>query len=136
MVGQAVGGLNYPVHLRELYRQGVKLTPDLRLMSARREGNALKVRLRNMYSRETEERTVDWLVVNLGTEPVDEIFHELQASSSNLGTYDIDAMADGELRIETANAEGAFVLFRVGDAVASRNIHAAIFDALRICKDL
>jgi hypothetical protein len=29
-----------------------------------------------------------------------------------------------------------FQLFRIGDAVASRNIHAAIFDALRLVKDL
>ena len=27
-------------------------------------------------------------------------------------------------------------LFRIGDAVAGRNIHAAIYDALRLCKDL
>ena len=30
------------------------------------------------------------------------------------------------------NAEGAYQLFRIGDAVASRNIHAAIYDALRL----
>ena len=34
------------------------------------------------------------------------------------------------------NPAGAFRLFRIGDAVASRNIHAAIFDALRLAKDL
>jgi N-methyl-L-proline demethylase len=28
------------------------------------------------------------------------------------------------------------LLFRIGDAVASRNIHAAIYDALRLVKDL
>jgi hypothetical protein len=26
--------------------------------------------------------------------------------------------------------------FRIGDAVAGRNIHAALYDALRLCKDL
>ena len=31
---------------------------------------------------------------------------------------------------------GGYRLFRIGDAVASRNIHAAIYDALRLCKDL
>jgi hypothetical protein len=29
------------------------------------------------------------------------------------------------------NAEGGFVLLRIGDAVASRNIHAAIYDGIR-----
>jgi len=27
-------------------------------------------------------------------------------------------------------------LYRIGDAVAGRNIHAAIYDALRLCKDI
>jgi hypothetical protein len=29
--------------------------------------------------------------------------------------------------------DGRFELYRVGDAVASRNIHAAILDSLRLC---
>ena len=33
------------------------------------------------------------------------------------------------------NPDGGFRLFRVGDAVASRNIHAAVYDALRLMKD-
>jgi hypothetical protein len=31
------------------------------------------------------------------------------------------------------NKAGRFQLFRVGDAVASRNIHAALYDSLRLC---
>jgi hypothetical protein len=34
------------------------------------------------------------------------------------------------------NADGKFKLFRIGDAVSSRNIHAAIYDALRLVKDI
>jgi hypothetical protein len=34
------------------------------------------------------------------------------------------------------NPDAAFQLFRTGDAVASRNIHAAIYDALRLAKDI
>ncbi len=33
-------------------------------------------------------------------------------------------------------AATAIQLFRIGDAVAGRNIHAAVYDALRLCKDL
>ena len=135
-IGQSVGGLNYPVHLRELYRQGVRLSPDLRLLGVRREGNALIVRLRNVYSRKVQERIVDHLVTDFGTEPADQVFYDLQPFSNNLGEYDIDAMAAGQLRVPGINPDGQFQLFRVGDAVASRNVHAAIYDALRICKDL
>ncbi len=34
------------------------------------------------------------------------------------------------------NPDGQYYLARIGDAVASRNIHAALFDALRVCKGL
>jgi hypothetical protein len=37
---------------------------------------------------------------------------------------------------KVSNPDGSFQLFRVGDAVASRNIHAAIYDSLRLCEDL
>jgi hypothetical protein len=30
------------------------------------------------------------------------------------------------------NAEGQFDLVRIGDAISSRNLHAAIYDGLRI----
>jgi hypothetical protein len=47
---------------------------------------------------------------------------------------DLGALIAGESQAEAPNAEGRFQLFRVGDAVASRNIHAAIYDSLRLCK--
>jgi predicted nicotinamide N-methyase len=34
------------------------------------------------------------------------------------------------------NKDGKFQLFRIGDAVASRNTHAAIYDALRLVRYL
>jgi hypothetical protein len=34
------------------------------------------------------------------------------------------------------NPEGRFQVFRIGDAVASRNIHAAIYDAQRLCQPM
>jgi len=37
--------------------------------------------------------------------------------------------------VHAANPDGKYLVFRVGDAVAGRNIHAALFDSLRLCKD-
>ena len=39
-------------------------------------------------------------------------------------------------QVVQTNPEGAFQLFRIGDAVAARNTHAAIYDALRLLKDI
>ena len=44
----------------------------------------------------------------------------------------------GQIQAQTVerNPAGAYRLFRIGDAVAARNTHAAIYDALRLAKDL
>jgi hypothetical protein len=34
------------------------------------------------------------------------------------------------------NPDGRYWLARIGDAVARRDIHAAVYDALRVCKTL
>jgi len=60
----------------------------------------------------------------------------LKAASKNLGQLDHAAMIEGRDPFKDLNPQGRFQLARIGDAVASRNIHAALFDAIRVCKDL
>ncbi len=55
------------------------------------------------------------------------------AGSTNLGEVDQQALLDGEPQTIASNEAGDYQLFRIGDAVSSRNIHAAIYDALRLC---
>jgi len=68
--------------------------------------------------------------------PADELYFELKADSINLGEVDQDALLAGERQNQVNNPDGNYRLFRVGDAVASRNIHAAIYDALRLALHL
>jgi hypothetical protein len=74
-------------------------------------------------------------VVEHGTLPAAEVYFELKEASRNHGQTDIEALLAGRPQETVHNPDGRFQLFRVGDAVASRNIHAAIYDALRLCKD-
>ena len=53
----------------------------------------------------------------------------------NRGEIDYNALIAGQPQEVVANSEGAFRLYRAGDAVSSRNVHAAIYDSLRLCKD-
>ena len=69
-----------------------------------------------------------------GTLPADDLYFELKPASSNLGEIDLDALRRASAGQVTPDS--SFQLFRVGDAVASRNIHAAIYDSLRLCKEL
>ena len=53
-----------------------------------------------------------------------------------MGELDLDAFIAGRPQELTVNEAGTYALFRIGDAVSSRNIHAAIYDARRIAMTL
>jgi NADPH-dependent 2,4-dienoyl-CoA reductase/sulfur reductase-like enzyme len=130
-----MGNFNFSIYLEHFYRKGVAITPDSRLKRIERHGNKLKAVFSNEYGGPDIERIADHIVIEHGTVPVDEVFHELRTKSRNDGVLDQDALLRGDPQSLNLNPEGAYMLFRVGDAVASRNIHAAIYDSLRLCKD-
>jgi 2,4-dienoyl-CoA reductase-like NADH-dependent reductase (Old Yellow Enzyme family)/threonine dehydrogenase-like Zn-dependent dehydrogenase len=131
-----MGGLNHALYARVFHRCGVRITINTRLRAVRREGNALVATLGSDYGEATTERVVDQVVVEHGTRPMDELYHALRPDSVNAGEVDHAALLAGQPQRVVRNAQGRFRLWRIGDAVASRNIHAAIFDALRLAKDL
>ena len=135
MSAHEIGATNFPAYLESFYSKGVRLTPDHRLRRVEREGNRLRAVIRNEYSDVEEERQVDQVVVEHGTLPAAELFHDLAPKARNEGELDIAALIAGRPQEIASNADGEFMLFRVGDAVASRNIHAAIYDSLRLCKE-
>ena len=79
---------------------------------------------------------MDQVVISHGTLPNDELYFALKPLSSNHGEIDHDRLIAGLPQDRCANPHGKFQLFRIGDAVSSRNTHAAIYDALRLLKDL
>ncbi len=136
MVAEALGASNFAIHLRELHKLKVVMSPNLRLVEVGREGNQLVAVLRHEYSGHEEERLVDQVVAEHGTLPVDELYFALKPSSSNLGEVDYEALIEGREQSVVNNPDGRFKLWRVGDAIASRNIHAAIYDSMRLCLPL
>ena len=75
------------------------------------------------------------MVVEHGTLPLDDLYFDLKEDSINRGEVDYQALIHSRPQTIAANPDANFRLFRIGDAVSSRNIHAAIYDALRLCKD-
>jgi len=134
MAAQEVGTTNQPVHYRELYKLGVIFTPNLDLIEVYREGNRFVAALRNAYTHAEEERVVDYVVADYGTLPVEGPYSALKPKSVNKGQIDAGALVRGEP--QPFDLTTGFALYRVGDALAGRNIHAAIYDALRLCKDI
>ncbi len=129
-------GMNLVPYIRNLQPKGVRFTVTWRVDKVTKEGNRLRVTVGSDYQAGTEERVVDQVVVNHGTRPLDDLYFELRPLSGNLGAVDQDALIAGRPQSLTGGPEGGFRLFRIGDAVAARNTHAAIYDALRLMKDI
>jgi 2,4-dienoyl-CoA reductase-like NADH-dependent reductase (Old Yellow Enzyme family) len=127
-----IGGTNYPAYFEAFAERGVTVTLNQRLTAVERDGNALKAHLYNEYARLSTERHVDQVVVEHGTLPLDELYFALKPGSRNLGELDYDAFVAGTPQRLEHNPDGTYQLFRIGDAVASRNIHAAVYDGIRL----
>jgi N-methyl-L-proline demethylase len=131
-----IGGLNHAAYAEVFHRHGVRVTINARLMSVRREGNVLLASIGSDHGPERSDRVVDQVVVEHGTLPVTDLYDALRPLSRNLGEVDYNALIANRPQNVVRNPDAAFQLFRTGDAVASRNIHAAIYDALRLAKDI
>jgi NADPH-dependent 2,4-dienoyl-CoA reductase/sulfur reductase-like enzyme len=131
-----VMAMNLVPYMRSLQKQDVTFTVTFRLESVRREGSLLRAIVGSDYGGVHKERLVDQVVVNHGTRPLDELYFSLKDQSSNKGVLDYTALIAGRPQAAATNSESGFALYRVGDAVSARNTHAAIYDALRLVKDL
>jgi NADPH-dependent 2,4-dienoyl-CoA reductase/sulfur reductase-like enzyme len=127
-----IGPLNHVPYMRAFKRHGVRLTIATRVKSIRREGNQLVATLSSDFADEfCEERRVDQIVVEHGTRPLADLYFALVPQSTNLGEINYRELIAGRDPFPQRQAEGRFVLFRIGDAIQSRNIHAAVYDGLR-----
>ncbi|WP_322889056.1 MULTISPECIES: NADH:flavin oxidoreductase [unclassified Yoonia] len=131
-----VMGMNLVPYMRALQDKDVTFTVTRRLLDVTRDGNRLRAVIGTDYSGFTKEKTYDQIIVNYGTLPLDDLYFDLKPLSRNLGEVDQEALIGGRAQAVATNPEGAFQLFRIGDAVSARNTHAAIYDALRLVKDL
>lgn len=128
--------MNLVPYMRALQDKDVTFTVTRRLKDVQRDGNRLKAVIGTDYSDHTSEKTYDQVVVNYGTLPMDDLYFDLKPLSSNGGAMDYDALIDGRAQDVTRGPTDGFQLFRIGDAVSARNTHAAIYDALRLMKDI
>ena len=127
-----VMAMNLVPYMRALQKLDVTFTVTFRLEEVTRDGGALVAVVGSDYGGVRKERRVDQVVINHGTLPNDAIYFALKPHSSNAGAVDYSRLIAGVAQPEGA----AFQLFRIGDAISARNTHAAVYDALRLVKDL
>lgn len=131
-----MGPTTSAVALRDLAQQGVSFDCLYELVSVVVEGTRKCATLRHVLTAEIVTWLVDHVVIEHGATPIEDLYHDLKSGARNHGQLDHHAMISGKDPFVKINPDGRYDLARIGDAVASRNMHAAIYDALRICKNI
>jgi len=131
-----VMAMNLVPYMRTLQDLDVTFTVTFRVDRVERREGKLVATFKSDYGPVHKERMVDQVVVNHGTVPLDDLYFELRPQSKNAGAVEHQDLIAGKPQNLVTNPAGRFQLFRIGDAVAARNTHAAIYDALRLMKDL
>ena len=135
-ISPEIMGMTLSPYLERLQPAGVRFTVAQRLTGLTRAGNRIRAEIGTDYSGHTRTEEYDTVVLNYGTRPLDDLYFELRPLSRNGGAVDHEALVAGRPQDLVRNPDGTFQLFRIGDAVSSRNTHAAIHDALRLMRVL
>jgi N-methyl-L-proline demethylase len=121
-----------------LYNQGIATLVDHRLTGVSRSGNRLVARFVNEMTGMERQIETDQVIVENGTIPVDDLYRDLRAQSVNSGVTTPETLMHGspDPEAEALDSNGKFALHRIGDCVASRDLHATIHEAFRLCSRL
>ncbi|OYU41359.1 MAG: N-methylproline demethylase [Pseudorhodobacter sp. PARRP1] len=130
-----VMAMNLVPYMRALQDKNTTFTVTYRLTGVEKDGNQIKATVDSDYMTLGKTSHYDQIVVNHGTQPLADIYFDLKPKSVNLGAVDYDALIAGQPQTYGGGPAG-FQLFRIGDAVEARNIHAAIYDALRLVREI
>lgn len=131
ILGQDIGATTYPAYFKALRKGNATVTMNLRIDRLERRGNRIAAIFLDDYTKEYSEKIVDQVVVENGTRPIEDIYFALRPLSRNRGEVDYKALIAIQPQQKISDPSADFQLFRIGDAVASRNIHAAIYDGHR-----
>jgi 2,4-dienoyl-CoA reductase-like NADH-dependent reductase (Old Yellow Enzyme family) len=138
LIGRELGEVSMGTYLPQLSSLSVETLTDHRLDSIERIEDRHRAWFRHEHD-PSQRRHLDaeLVVAAHGTVPNDNLFHELKPASANRGQVDVWALKAGTPQpvLDADLGPGHYALFAVGDAVASRDVHAAILDARRLMQD-
>lgn len=129
-LGGELGYPERPIYRKQFYQLDIPIHPDLMLQSVRQTPTGLLATMRNELTGDAAEFEAGQVVVECGTQPLVEVYDALREQSANDGVTDIDALLGS--RPQPGIDSESFTLFRIGDAVSSRSLHAALLDAYRL----
>jgi len=127
-----IGETNYPAYMRAMNAPNVTVTLNLQIDRLERRGNRVAAVFIDDYRKTEVVKEADQVIVEYGTAPLDDLYFALKEGSVNRGEVEFKPFIAGRAQTLVSNPQGSYRLFRIGDAVSSRNIHAAILDAYRL----
>ena len=118
------------VYRKQFYQLDVPLYADLMLQLVRQTPTGLLATMQNELTGKTIEFEIDQVIVERGTLPLTEVYDSLRQQSTNGGIIDIDTLVASKPQ-PGIDSDG-YALYRIGDAVSCRSLHAALLDAYRL----
>ena len=109
---------------------------EVRLAKVIRQGDGLLATFRHELTGRESTHVALQVIIENGTVPMEEIYLDLKGQSKNLGVTDLRYITGQTREVEERNPDGGFILHRIGDAVASRDVYSAIYEAYRLCSRL
>ncbi|MDH2091641.1 FAD-dependent oxidoreductase [Rhizobium pusense] len=108
----------------------VRVLLEYELVSVSVQEGRCEVALRHLLTGREIRETHTQVIVEHGTVPMNDLFEELRPFSLNDGATAVERLL-GAAPLHARPSVG-FELHRIGDAVSSRSVHAAMLDALRL----
>jgi len=135
-LGMELGGRGDDlVWRRRMIEEGVTVRHDLKLMEVALESARRTATFVHELTGENVIMKTDRLVIERGMQPVCEVYDELKPASVNDGELHLERFAAGAPQDWPSTGDARrFELYRIGDANTSRDLHASIFEALRLCR--
>ena len=133
LISSEIMGMNLTPYIKNLQNKKITYSIAKRLLDVTMKGNILNAIIGSDYDENFKyNSTYDQIILNYGIKPLDELYFNLLPLSKNEGEVNYDKFINGEEQNIIKDNKKKFNIYRIGDAVSSRNIHAAIYDALRI----
>ncbi len=137
LISSEIMGMNLTPYLKNLQNKKIAYSIARRLLDVSIIGNKLDALIGSDYDEGFKyHSTYDQIFLNYGIKPLDELYFDLIPFSKNKGEVNYKKFINGDEQDIIKDKNNKFNLFRIGDAVSSRNIHAAIYDALRLVINL
>ena len=135
-ISSEIMGMNLTPYLKNFQNKEITYTIARRLLGVSIKGNTLNAMIGSDYGNFKYNSNYDQVIINYGTKPLDDLYFELVPLSINAGEVNYKKLIKGLDQDIIVNNKNKFKLYRIGDAISSRNIHAAIYDALRLLKEI